>query len=318
MSEKMKIVFMGTPDFAAGILNALLEAGHEVTGCVAQPDKPKGRKKTPVACPVKEAALAAGIPVLTPARVRKNPEALEWIRAREPELIVVAAFGQILPKELLELPPLGCLNVHASLLPAYRGAAPIQHAILDGQEKTGVTIMKMDEGLDTGDILSVREVVISPEETGGSLFGKLMAVGAELLVETLPAYAAGEIVPVKQPEESTTAYAGMLKKEDGLIDFTEGSDVILRKVRALSPWPSAYTYLDEKTFKIWEAHKTHEEPFGAPGTLKAERGLLAVATGDGVIELDEVQMEGKKKMKTADFLRGYHIAGETFGKRSGN
>ena len=314
----MKIVFMGTPDFAAGILDALLRAGYEVTGCVTQPDKPKGRKKTPVPCPVKEAAMAAGIPVLTPARVRKNPEALAWIREREPDVIVVAAFGQILPAELLELPPLGCLNVHASLLPAYRGAAPIQHAILDGQEKTGVTIMKMDEGLDTGDMLAVSEVVISPEETGGSLFDKLMAEGADLLVRTLPEYAAGAITPVKQPAESTTAYAGMLKKEDGLIDFTEDAEVILRKVRALSPWPSAYTYLDSKTFKIWQARKTDEAPFGPAGTLRAENVELFVTTGSGVIALDEVQMEGKKKMKTADFLRGYRITAEAFGERNAN
>lgn len=309
---------MGTPDFAAGILKALLEAGYDVTGCVAQPDKPKGRKKTPVPCPVKETAEAAGIPVLTPVRVRRNPEALEWIREREPELIVVAAFGQILPKELLELPPLGCLNVHASLLPAYRGAAPIQHALLDGQEKTGVTIMKMDEGLDTGDMLAVSEVVISPEETGGSLFDKLMAEGAELLVRMLPDYAAGRITPVKQPSESTTAYAGMLKKEDGLIDFHESADVILRKIRALSPWPSAYTHLDGRTFKIWQAHRTSEDPFGPAGALRAENGTLCVVTGDGVIALDEVQMEGKKKMKTADFLRGYRIAAEAFGERNSN
>ena len=318
MSEKMKIVFMGTPDFAAGILGALLKAGYEVTGCVTQPDKPKGRKKTPVPCPVKEAAEAAGIPVLTPVRVRKEPEALDWIREREPDLIVVAAFGQILPKELLEIPPLGCLNVHASLLPAYRGAAPIQHAILDGQKVTGVTIMKMDEGLDTGDILRASEVCISPEETGGSLFDKLMAEGAELLLRTLPDYAAGRITPVKQPAESTTAYAGMLKKEDGLIDFAESCEVILRKVRALSPWPSAYTFLDDKTFKIWEAHRLIEPAFGAPGALRAEGGALRVCAADGVISLDEVQMEGKKKMKTADFLRGYHVKAEVLGKRSSN
>lgn len=309
----MRIVFMGTPDFAAGILKAVLDAGYEVVGAVTQPDRPKGRKREPVPCPVKELALSRGIEVQTPVRVRR-PEELAKIRALAPDLILVAAFGQILPKELLELPRFGCLNVHASLLPAYRGAAPIQHAILDGCEKTGVSIMQMDEGLDTGDILAVREIPIEPDETGGSLFDKLAALGAELLLETLPKVGTGELLPVPQPKESTTAYASMLKKEDGRINWHEAADAIARKVRAFSPWPGAYTEIDGKNLRIWKAEAVLEAAFDEtfrqmkPACFRVlPEGRLLVRAGEGYLLVLELQLEGKRQMKTEDFLRGYRV-----------
>ena len=218
----MKVVFMGTPDFSVGTLEALVEAGYEITGVVTQPDKPKGRGKQMMPTPVKEAAEKHGLPVYQPRRVR-DAEAIEEIRKMEPDVIVVVAFGQIIPKEILDMPKYGCINVHASLLPAYRGAAPIQWAVMNGDEVSGVTIMKMDEGLDTGDMLTKVEVPLAADETGGSLFDKLAAAGAKLLVETLPKLEKGEVTPEKQPEISTTEYARMIKKEDGKIDWTKSA-----------------------------------------------------------------------------------------------
>ena len=302
----MNIVFMGTPDFAAGILKAILDSGYTVTGVVTQPDRPKGRKKELCPCPVKELAVSHGLRVFQPRRVR-NEEAVAEIADMKPDLIVVAAFGQILPKELLELPPLGCVNVHASLLPAYRGAAPIQQAIIDGCEKTGVTIMQMDVGLDTGDIISVRECPISPEETGGSLFDKLAVIGAELLVDTLPDIESGKAVRVPQPEEGVS-YVKMFKKEDGRIDWTESAESICRKVRGFDPWPSAFTTLDGKNFRIFKAHVENMGAEGEAGTILTDReGHMLIQTGSGYVCPDEVQIEGKKRMKTSDFLRGYVI-----------
>ena len=302
----MDIVFMGTPDFAAGILKAILDSGYTVTGVVTQPDRPKGRKKELCPCPVKELAVSHGLRVFQPRRVR-NEEAVAEIADMKPDLIVVAAFGQILPKELLELPPLGCVNVHASLLPAYRGAAPIQQAIIDGCEKTGVTIMQMDVGLDTGDIISVRECPIAPDETGGSLFDKLAVIGAELLVDTLPDIESGKAVRVPQPEEGVS-YVKMFKKEDGRIDWTESAESICRKVRGFDPWPSAFTTLDGKNFRIFKAHVENMGAEGEAGTILTDReGHMLIQTGSGYVCPDEVQIEGKKRMKTSDFLRGYVI-----------
>ena len=302
----MDIVFMGTPDFAAGILKAILDSGYTVTGVVTQPDRPKGRKKELCPCPVKELAVSHGLRVFQPRRVR-NEEAVAEIADMKPDLIVVAAFGQILPKELLELPPLGCVNVHASLLPAYRGAAPIQQAIIDGCEKTGVTIMQMDVGLDTGDIISVRECPIAPDETGGSLFDKLAVIGAELLVDTLPDIESGKAVRVPQPEEGVS-YVKMFKKEDGRIDWTESAESICRKVRGFDPWPSAFTTLDGKNFRIFKAHVENMGAEGEAGTILTDReGRMLIQTGSGYVCPDEVQIEGKKRMKTSDFLRGYVI-----------
>ena len=302
----MDIVFMGTPDFAAGILKAILDSGYTVTGVVTQPDRPKGRKKELCPCPVKELAVSHGLRVFQPRRVR-NEQAVAEIADMKPDLIVVAAFGQILPKELLELPPLGCVNVHASLLPAYRGAAPIQQAIIDGCEKTGVTIMQMDVGLDTGDIISVRECPIAQDETGGSLFDKLAVIGAELLVDTLPDIESGKAVRVPQPEEGVS-YVKMFKKEDGRIDWTESAESICRKVRGFDPWPSAFTTLDGKNFRIFKAHVENMGAEGEAGTILTDReGHMLIQTGSGYVCPDEVQIEGKKRMKTSDFLRGYVI-----------
>ncbi len=307
----MNIVFMGTPDFAAGILKAILDKGYTVTGVVTQPDRPKGRKKELCPCPVKELAMSCGLRVFQPARVRNNKEAVAEIADMQPDLIVVAAFGQILPKEILTLPPLGCVNVHASLLPAYRGAAPIQQAIIDGCDKTGVTIMQMDEGLDTGDIISVRECEITPEETGGSLFDKLAVIGAELLTDTLPDIESGKAVRTPQPTENVS-YVKMFRKEDGRIDWTESAEAICRKVRGYYPWPSAFTTLDGKNFRIFKAHAEEPEKSGTAGSiLESAPGSLRIQAGTGIVCPDEVQIEGKKRMKISDFLRGYVIKTKT-------
>ncbi len=304
----MNVVFMGTPDFAAGILQALLDASYTVTGVVTQPDRPSGRKRELKPGPVKEIALQHDIPVFQPTKIREA-EAVETVRAMNPDLIVVAAFGQIISKELLDLPKYGCINVHASLLPAYRGAAPIQHAILDGCDSTGVSIMRMNEGLDTGDIISVREIPVSENETGGSLFDKLAVLGAELLLDTIPSIVDGSAVYTPQPAESTTAYASMMKKEMGHIDWSEDAETIMRKIRAFSPWPSAYTMLDKKALKIWSAHIEKADLTGEePGKiLRQDNRGFYIATGKGILCPDEVQMAGKKKMTAAEFLRGYVI-----------
>lgn len=298
----MRIIFMGTPDFAVGTLTALIEAGHEIVLAVTQPDKPRGRKQTLVAPPVREAAVSHGIPVFQPKRVRE-PEALEELRKYEPELIVVAAFGQLLPKELLDMPTYGCINVHASLLPKYRGAAPIQRAILNGDAVTGVTIMRMDVGLDTGDMIAKEEVVIAPEDTGGTLFDKLAKAGADLLVRTIPSIADGTAVYTPQDESEATK-VGQISKKDGRIDFTRSARSIECQVRGLNPWPSAYTYLGNKTLKIWSA-QVREGTGAEIGTVVfLEKDCFGVQTGDGVLVCLEVQLEGKKRMDAGAFLRG--------------
>ncbi|MDD7738734.1 MAG: methionyl-tRNA formyltransferase [Fusicatenibacter sp.] len=315
----MKVVFMGTPDFSVGTLKAIADAGYEITGVITQPDKPKGRGKQIQQTPVKEAALALGLPVYQPSRVR-SMEAIDTIRQMKPDVIVVVAFGQIIPKEILELPPLGCINVHASLLPAYRGAAPIQWAVINGEPKSGVTIMKMDEGLDTGDMLAKTEIPLEMDETGGSLFDKLSESGAKLLVDTLPLLAEGKITPEPQPEESTTEYARMIRKEDGHIDWTKSAVEIERLIRGMDPWPSAYTTLDGKILKIWKARVVAmpggdlfsklpgQDPKKSAGKIwVADESGIHVKTGDGILIIEELQLAGKKRMKTADFLRGYTV-----------
>ncbi len=303
----MNVVFMGTPDFAVASLGILADRGYAITGVVTQPDRPKGRSGEPVPGAVKAEALRRNLPVFQPARVR-NPEAVERIRRMNPDLIVVAAFGQIIPKEILEMPKYGCVNVHASLLPAYRGAAPIQHAILDGLTETGVTIMLMNEGLDTGDILSQRKVPITEETTGGSLFGTLSRVGAELLADTIPGIVDGSIEPVPQPAESTTPYAGMISKAMGRIDWTREAAEIERFVRAMDPWPSAWTYLDGRILKIWKAHVEKRELSGTPDTcgriVRQDAGGFYIQTGKGILVPEIVQAEGRKKMTAQEFLRG--------------
>lgn len=304
----MRVVFMGTPDFAVGTLQALLASRHEVAAVVTQPDKPKGRGKAMQFTPVKEVAVEANIPVLQPKKVRE-PEAIEEIRKFQPDVIVVVAFGQIIPKTILDMPKYGCVNVHASLLPKYRGAAPIQWAVIDGEEKSGVTTMQMDEGLDTGDMLLTEEVTLDPEETGGSLFDKLSAVGAQLLLKTLDELEAGSIVPRPQPEESTTAYAAMLNKKMGEIDWNQSAVKIERLVRGLNPWPSAYTHLSGKTLKIWKASvQAQREPHGDAGRIVLmDKKHFGIQTGDGILEIQELQLEGKKRMTADAFLRGYQL-----------
>ena len=303
----MKIVFMGTPDFAVGTLHALAESEHEILAVVTQPDKPKGRGKALQPTPVKEEAMRYGIPVYQPKKVREE-EFQVVLRELNPDLIVVVAFGQLIPKSILELPRYGCVNVHASLLPKYRGAAPIQWAVIDGEKESGVTIMKMDEGLDTGDMIAKNVVPLAADETGGSLFDKLSQVGAQLLLDTIPALEEGTVVCEKQPEESPTPYAAMLNKKMGLIDWSQDASVIECLVRGLNPWPSAYTYLKGKTLKIWQAkvvEKQHEEE---PGTIiEVDKKHLVVACKTNALLIERLQLEGKKQMETEAFLRGYAI-----------
>ncbi|MBQ5951406.1 MAG: methionyl-tRNA formyltransferase [Lachnospiraceae bacterium] len=308
----MRLIFMGTPEYAVPTLRALAQAGHEVVLAVTQPDKPRGRSGALLPPPVKEAALELGIPVFQPRRVRE-PECVEHIRSFAPEAIVVVAFGQILPQELLDIPPLGCINGHASLLPAYRGAAPVQWAMLRGESETGVTTMFMDAGLDTGDMILRRTVPIGPEDTGGSLEETLSHVTADLVTETLELVAAGTAPREKQPAESTTPYAGMLKKEMGEINFFDSAQEIALRVRALSPWPGTYCIWAEKTLKIWKAEVADWSTDAFPGQIiLAEKDDLVVQTGSGALRLLEVQLEGKKRMETAAFLRGVRMKeGET-------
>ena len=299
---------MGTPDFSVGALKALAENGYEIAGVVTQPDKPRGRGKASSMTPVKEAALELGLTVYQPSRVREQ-SFMDTVRALNPDVIVVSAFGQIIPKALLELPRYGCVNIHASLLPKYRGAAPIQWAVMDGEPVSGVTIMQMDEGLDTGDMLAKTEVPLEPDETGGSLFDKLSRAGAELLIRTLPALEQGTLTPEKQPLESPTAYARMIRKEDGRIDWNLEAEAIERRIRGLNPWPSAYTELTGKILKIWRAEVLPKESGQTPGTVtEAGKGGFCVQTGKGVLRLLEVQLEGKKRMDAQAFLRGFHAA----------
>ncbi len=305
----MKVIFMGTPEFSVGTLEALIEAGHEVALAVTQPDKPKGRGGKMQYTPVKEAALKHGIPVFQPKKVRE-PECVEELKQYNADIIVVIAFGQILPKEILEMTPYGCVNVHASLLPKYRGAAPIQWAVIDGEEVSGVTTMQMDEGLDTGDMLLKTEIRLDEKETGGSLHDKLAAAGAELCVRTLKGLEEKTVVPEPQGE-SPTAYARMLDKKLGNIDWSRDAESIERLVRGLNPWPSAYTNWDGKVMKIWEARaeKRAAETGGIPGTvISVEKDGFCVETGDGVLKVLALQIPGKKRMEADAFLRGYEIA----------
>lgn len=306
---------MGTPDFSVGTLEALVEAGHEVCLAVTQPDKPKGRGKEMQFTPVKETAVRLGIPVYQPKRVRQ-PECVEELRKYQADVMVVVAFGQILPKEILELTPYGCMNVHASLLPKYRGAAPIQWSIIGGEKVTGVTTMQMDEGLDTGDMLLKTEVPITPEETGESLHDKLAEAGAALCVKTLEALQAGTIQPEKQGE-SPTPYARMLDKKMGNIDWTRPAEEIERLVRGLNSWPSAYTHWNGKVLKIWKADVVDAEEnmcAAEPGTVvSVEKDSFYVQTGNRLLAVKELQIPGKKRMETGAFLRGYTLeAGTVF------
>jgi methionyl-tRNA formyltransferase len=300
----MKILFMGTPDFAAGSLKSLIDAGYEITAVVTQPDRPKGRSGQPVFSPVKEVAVSAGIPVLQPVRI-KNPEETAKLLEYPADIYVIAAFGQILSKEILEQPRLGCINVHASLLPRYRGASPIQRVILDGEKETGITIMQMNEGLDTGDILYSKSLELAPDETFETLHDRLMNLGGETLLEALPLIESGKITPVVQ-DDSLSNYAPLIKKEDGKIDWRKSSLQLYAQVRAFNPWPGAFTRLDGKVLKIWGAEPT--EGKGNPGeVISVDKKSFTVSCGDGALKIVSLQPEAKKKMYTASFLLGNKI-----------
>lgn len=302
----MKIIFMGTPDFSVPALEALVNGGHQVIAAVTQPDKPKGRGKSVLMTPVKQKALDLGIPVYQPEKVREE-DFLSLIEGLKPDVIVVAAFGQILPKRLLMIPPYGCINIHASLLPKYRGAAPIQWAVINGEKETGITTMMMDVGLDTGDMLEKLTVPISSEETGGSLHDKLSAAAGSLILSTLKKAEEGILVRTPQKDEES-CYAKMLTKELGDIDWGQSSMHIERLIRGLNPWPSAYTSLNGKTLKIWKAVLAEGEEKGEPGqVIRADKDKLLVKTGDGALQILSLQLEGKKRMDTASFLRGYPL-----------
>ena len=308
----MKIVFMGTPDFAAGVLESILEAGYEVSLVVTQSDKPKGRSGKMVFSPVKEVALAHGIPVFQPEKL-KTPESVSELFQYEADLYVVVAYGKMLSQEMLDHPRLGCMNIHASLLPKYRGSAPIQWAVINGEKKTGVTIQQMELGMDTGDILFTKELELDPKETGESLFDRLCEVSKELIVEALPKNEAGEVTPIKQ-DESQATHAEMLTKAMGNLDFHKSAVELERLVRGLNSWPCAYTYLQGKVLKIWESELTDRVVNGEPGTVaEVTRDCIYVNTGDGVLGLTSVQLEGKKRMSAHDFLVGNKLQpGESF------
>ena len=325
----MRIVFMGTPDFSVPALKALVEAGHQVIAVVTQPDKPKGRGKEVQMTPVKIQAMEYGIPVYQPAKVREA-SFVEVLKGLEADVYVVIAFGQILPKAVLELPKYGCINSHASLLPKYRGAAPIQWCVIDGEGETGITTMMMDVGLDTGDMLEKAVIPIEEKETGGSLHDKLSMAGGDLILSTLKKLEEGTLVRTPQTDEGT-CYAKMLTKSLGDIDWNQGAVSIERLIRGLNPWPSAYTMWNGKTIKIWAADViagreaadflsesgVPAETGTAPGTVVCsdKRGLV-VCTGGGLLSIRELQMEGKKRMDTPAFLRGYPIpAGDVFVKK---
>lgn len=311
----MNIIFMGTPDFAVETLNALVEAGHRITLVVTQPDKPRGRGHSMQCPPVKEAASAYNLPVYQPKRIR-DEDSIRFLENTQADVIVVVAFGQLLPGEILRMKKYGCVNVHGSLLPKYRGAAPVQWAVINGEDESGVTTMQMDEGLDTGDMLLKTVVPLEEKETGGSLFEKLSKAGAHLCVETLQRMEAGGIRPEKQGE-TPTAYASMLTRETGLINWTKGAVSIERLIRGLNPWPSAYTKFQGKILKIWEAEvRPSDESKGRCGEiLEVTRDTVAVQTGDGILFIKELQLEGRKRMDAGAFLRGISVkAGTVLGQ----
>lgn len=295
---------MGTPDFSVPVLRQLIDDGYDVVGVVTQPDRPKGRKKELTPPPVKIEAVAHNIPVLQPEKI-KDQEELEKVFALEPDLIVTAAFGQILPKELLEFPKLGCINVHASLLPKYRGGAPIHQAIIDGEKKTGITIMYMVEKLDAGDILTQAIVPIEENDHVGTLHNKLSAAGAKLLSETIPELIEGNIKPIKQEDEQAT-FAKNISREKEKIDWSKNGNAIYNQIRGLHPWPVAYTFLDGKPLKVWWGNKVELNTKQTPGQIVSiEDDGFVVASGDlTAIKITDIQPAGKKRMVAESFLRG--------------
>ncbi|MTD30291.1 methionyl-tRNA formyltransferase [Planomicrobium sp. YIM 101495] len=307
-----KIVFMGTPAFSVPILRMLSEEGHDIIAVVTQPDRPVGRKKQMTPTPVKEEALRLGLPVLQPEKL-KNPEELEEVLALEPDLIITAAFGQILPKELLDAPKLGAINVHASLLPEYRGGAPIHQAVIDGKDETGVTIMYMAEKLDAGDIISQQAEAITPEDDTGSMFDKLSVVGTDLLKETLPSIIDGTNARIPQNHDEAT-FARNISREQERIDWTQPAQAIVNQVRGLSPWPVAFTTFNDGTMKIWKAAVSEHDAAGNPGQVLAlDKDAIIVKTGTGAIAVTELQPSGKKRMTAKDYLQAPKLqAGDLF------
>lgn len=307
----MDIIFMGTPDFAVGTLRALKEAGHHISLVVTQPDKPKGRGHAMQYPAVKEAAVEYGLPVYQPRRIR-DEESIVFLESVKADVIVVVAFGQLIPKRILEMKPYGCINVHGSLLPKYRGAAPIQWAVINGEKESGVTTMQMDEGLDTGAMLLKTVVPLEEKETGGSLFDRLSEAGAALCVETLRRLEAGTIIPEAQGE-SPTAYASMLTRDMGAIDWTKSAVSVERLIRGLNPWPSAYTKFHDKTLKIWKGEVLPADASkGRCGEiLEVTKDSLIIQTGEGLLAVKELQLEGRKRMETGAFLRGFPVESGT-------
>lgn len=302
----MKIVFMGTPDFAAGILEDIIKAGHEIALVVTKEDKPRGRGKEVTFTPVKEVALKHNLPVFQPHRI-KDAEAIETLKKYEADVFVVVAYGQILSRKILDMPKKICVNIHASLLPKYRGAAPIQWAVIDGEQYTGVTTMRMEDGIDTGDIIETITYELKSDETGGSLFDKLMELGGKLIVSTLEKIENGTATFTKQ-DDSNSTYAKMLNKKLGDIDFSMDAVSIERLIRGLNPWPSAYTSLNGKNLKIWKAVTKEDEYEGQPGEIVyVSEDEMYIKTGKGVLSIIELQLEGKKRMYIQDFLHGNKI-----------
>ncbi len=311
----MKIVFMGTPDFARAALEKIIEAGHEVVLVVTQPDKPKGRSGELQVSDVKACAVEHGIEVFQPVKIKERDN-VDFLKKYDADIYVVAAFGQILSQEILDIPRFGCVNIHASLLPKYRGAAPIQQAIIDGEKETGVTIMQMAAGMDTGDILLQRIIPIDDNETGGGLFDKLAVLGGELIVDALPLIESGKLTPVVQDEEKATK-CGKLSKNMGLIDFTKDAVTIRNLVRGLNPWPSAFTHLEGKMLKIWDVDVIPDEDTSSGKELVAGeifnvcKDSFDIKAGSGAVRVKEVQLEGKKRMSVKDFLLGYKLKEST-------
>lgn len=301
----MNIVFMGTPDFAAHILKCIYEAGHNITLVVTQPDKPKGRGKEMSISAVKEYAQSVGLQVFQPVRI-KDEASVQELKKYEADIFVVAAFGQILSKEILDMPKFGCINAHASLLPKYRGASPIQWSIMMGEKETGVTIMQMNEGLDTGDMLTKVIVPICDDDTGESLHDKLAASGGELTVSTLEMIESNQIAPIPQPQECDS-YAKLLTKQMGELDFTKEASELERLIRAFTPWPGTYTYIDGKMLKVLKAKVIHCAEGEMGCVMSADKSGLCIKCGEDALLVSMVQLEGKKKMEVKDFLLGYKV-----------
>jgi len=312
MTPRLRIVFAGTPEFAVPPLEGLLAAGHELAAVYTQPDRPAGRGQALTASPVKRRALELGLTAEQPATLR-SPDAVERLRAFDADLLVVVAYGLILPPAVLEVPRLGGWNIHASLLPRWRGAAPIQRAILAGDAVTGITIMQMEAGLDTGPMLLVRETPIGPRELGGELHDRLARLGAEAIVAAIDEWQAGRITPVPQPAEGAT-YAAKLSKAEARIDWAQPAVAIDRQVRAFNPWPVAETTWDGKQLRVWQCEPEPSEVHSAPGTvLEACGGRIVVATGAGALRLQQVQVAGRRAMSAAEFLNANSLVGARLG-----